>query len=382
MGKHLKIAYLSAKDVYDKRSWSGIHNKMFTALSNHFSDIIFVGPVKSKKLEKSLDLLNRIHFKLFSSRYNKLHNLIRSKFYAVQFEKQLRDRKIDLLFAPAASTEIAFLKTSIPVCYLSDTSFDQLLNYYDTFSNFSGFSLRESKCIEARAVKKSSFQVYSSAWAADYAISNYSLDPNKVYIVPFGANMDNIPEEKNIAKTYTGEIKLLFAAKHWVRKGGDIVLKAFEILRTEGCDISLTILGCKPPLHISDPKVEVIPFLNKNIPVEQAEFLDIFHKSHLLFLPTRADCTPIVFCEANAFGMPVISTDTGGVTSIIENGKNGFALPVDATPLDYAKQIKELMDNREKLKEMSLQARQKYEEDLNWDHWASKMKEIFFENVE
>lgn len=379
MDRHLKIAYLSSKDVHDKRSWSGTHNKMFGALNSQFSDIVFIGPVKSEKLEKFLDLLNKVHFKLFSSRYNKLHNVIRSKFYAKKFEKEIRDKNLDLIFAPAASAEIAFLKTSIPICYLSDTSFHQLINYYDTFSNFSSFSIRESKFIESRAVRKSMVQVYSSAWAAEFSINNFSLDPKRVHIIPFGANMDFIPEKKNLSKIYNGEIKLLFTAKQWVRKGGDIVLKAFEILRSQGCNVSLTILGCTPPLNISDPKIEVIPFLNKNNQKEQEKFLDILYKTHILFLPTRADCTPIVLCEANAFGIPVITTATGGITSIIENGKNGFALPVDALPLDYAKQIKELLDNPAKLTNMSLQSRQKYDKELNWDHWALKMKEIFLE---
>ena len=82
----------------------------------------------------------------------------------------------------------------------------------------------------------------------------------------------------------------------------------------------------------------------------ELQFLNILFNTHLLFVPTRADCTPIVFCEANAFGIPVITTDTGGVSSIIKNGENGFAFPLDATPDEYANTIQSLLDDPLKLK--------------------------------
>lgn len=35
---------------------------------------------------------------------------------------------------------------------------------------------------------------------------------------------------------------------------------------------------------------------------------------HLLLLPTRAECAGIVFNEASAYGVPILLTDTGGVS--------------------------------------------------------------------
>src|SRR5690606_16027705 len=126
--------------------------------------------------------------------------------------------------------------------------------------------------------------------------------------------------------------------------------------------------------------IEIIPFLNKNNNDEYIRFINILNRTHFLFLPTRADCTPIVFCEANAFGIPVITTDTGGVTSIIEDGYNGIVLPLDAKPEHYVKKIKLLLKNEVLFKEMSQNARNKYEQELNWGTWGKKMKQIFESN--
>ena len=161
-----------------------------------------------------------------------------------------------------------------------------------------------------------------------------------------------------------------------IGKGGDIALQAFEILSSLGYNITLTICGCHPPQKIAHPNVKVIPFLNKNIKNEYDEFLRIMHQTHLLFVPTRADCTPIVFCEANAFGIPVVTSNTGGVTSIIKDGENGIVLPLKSTPHDYATRIQNLLDSTDKIKDMSLKARIRYDTELNWDVWSKRMREL------
>lgn len=50
----------------------------------------------------------------------------------------------------------------------------------------------------------------------------------------------------------------------------------------------------------------------------------------------RADCIPFVFNEANAFGLPMITADTGGVPDMIRIGENGYVLPYGARGFEYA----------------------------------------------
>ncbi|PBJ06119.1 glycosyltransferase family 4 protein [Flavobacterium sp. ACN6] len=377
------VGFLTATDPTDKRSWSGIHYRMYKSLLNEFDEVYLFGPIpKSKALKKTLQILEKIHLKLFSKKYNVFHNIILSKFYAYKINAQLKKKKIDILFAPAASTEIAFLKTGAPICYLSDTSFGQINGYYESFSGLSPLSVKESNLIEKKAIKNSTTQVYSSNWAADYVINNYKANSKNIYTVSFGANIDSIPAEKTIKKDFTGTVNFLFLGVDWKRKGGDIVLEAFTILINKGYAVTLTICGCTPPDQITNPKINIIPFLNKNNAEEYNEFLKILSQTHLLFVPTRADCTPIVFCEANAFGIPVITTNTGGVSSIIENHINGFALPFESKPIEYADQIETLLNDRTKLKELSLQSRQKFDKELNWNSWGQKMREILLLTID
>lgn len=52
-------------------------------------------------------------------------------------------------------------------------------------------------------------------------------------------------------------------------------------------------------------------------------------QSSVFVLPTFMDNSPNSLCEAMAMGLPVISTEVGGVPSLIEEGETGFLIPAD-----------------------------------------------------
>ena len=296
-----------------------------------------------------------------------------ARFAAKFFSKKLVEHKIDIIFAPCASTEFALLKTDLPIVYLSDTSFNQVRDYYGWWTDLSAYSIKESNKIEKMAMDKSKAIIYSSRWAADYAINYYNIDPNKINIIGFGANLET-PGQVSFIKDYNNTITFLFLGVDWIRKGGDIALKTVEKLAEIGYNVKLLVCGCIPP--VNSKVMEVIPFLNKNNQEDNLKLQRLLTESHFLFLPTRADCTPIVFCEAAAYGLPIITTDTGGVTSIVENSVNGFTLPFKATVQDYVDTIKYLLNTPEKIMAISISARTKYETELNWDVFGEKFQDL------
>lgn len=375
MKSNLKIAFLTSTNPNDKRSWSGTHNRMFQSLKNHFITVDAIGPIDNLGF-KSLGAINKITRFLFKKGYNHNNSIIRSYFLSLIINKRINKKKYDIIFAPAASTEVAFIKTKVPIVYLSDSSFGQLNGYYDVFSNLFKASIKESNYIEQKGISKASYFVYPSKWAADYVIKEYNVEKSRVSIVPFGANIDE-KFIKYIEKTRKKSevFKLLFIGVYWERKGGDIVYNTFKFLLDKGYNVSLTICGCVPP--VEHEKMKVYPFLNKNIEEDMNKLTDIIQESHVLFVPTRADCSPIVFCEASAFGLPIITTDTGGVSSIVENDINGFCLPFNSGATAYAEVIIKLIQDEEKYLKLSKTARKKYVEELNWEKWSLAMKDIF-----
>ena len=98
--------------------------------------------------------------------------------------------------------------------------------------------------------------------------------------------------------------------------------------------------------------------------------------SSLLILPTKAECYGIVFCEASAYGLPVIAANTGGVAGAVENNENGVLLPVTANSNDYAKVISEIFSDDKKYYSLVNKSRSLFETLLNWDAWALEVKKI------
>lgn len=371
-----RVAFLTAEDPLDKGNWSGTHYHMLKALEREFREVVPLGPAPKFLFRGIFYLINKACLALFNKRYDYTHSLLLSYYYKLFFEYKLRRNDWDLIFAAAASTEIANLKTDIPIFYLSDTTMNIIIDYYESFSNLFPFSKKESNYIEQKAISNSNVLLYTSKWAAESAIKDYNTKSEKVFITKVGANMDAPNDLPDLSNKINSDIcNLLFIGRQWKRKGGDIALQSLKILNRSGIFAKLTVVGCNPPE--THPDMEVIPFLDKNNPEEAGRMADLFKNAHFFLMPTRADCTPIVLCEASAYGLPAITTDTGGVTSIVENGVNGFALSTDATAEDFASMISELFNDKDRYRKLARTSRKKFEEELNWQHWARQVKQIY-----
>jgi colanic acid/amylovoran biosynthesis glycosyltransferase len=85
---------------------------------------------------------------------------------------------------------------------------------------------------------------------------------------------------------------------------------------------------------------------------------------------------PQVFKECMACGIPAISTYTGSIPEIIDNGKSGF-LVHERDAKDIADKIEFMITHPEESQKMSFQARKKIEEDFNIDKHTEKMISAF-----
>jgi glycosyltransferase involved in cell wall biosynthesis len=120
-----------------------------------------------------------------------------------------------------------------------------------------------------------------------------------------------------------------------------------------------------------------VPYiLDKNDPAQYNEMTQLYREADFLLLPTRNECFGIVFCEANAFGLPVITTQTGGVPEVVRNGENGFVLPLKARGDAYARLIASIYGDDVRYTQLVLSSRAAYDERLNWDTWGIAVNTI------
>ncbi len=370
----MKIAFYSSHPLDDKRNWSGTMYKMYEQVLSQGFEVIWVKKIEFSENEQQR-VKNRENFfkRIFRRGYNSHVNYLKARLAANKLKQELSKIDFDVLFVPTFLNDITFLNIKQPIIYLNDANVGQLLNYYPYYSGFGWFSKKETKWLERKALKNNAMNVFSSEWAADYAVKHYKIDPKKVEVLKFGANLIT-PDSYTFSKSLEEEIVFLFLAVDWKRKRGQLAYESLEILKNKGYNIRFLIIGCNP--EIQENWVEIIPFLNKNNPEELTIIQEKLSGSHFLFVPTLADCTPIAFCEAAGYGLPVISTDTGGVSAHVENEKTGVLLPSKAQAHDYASAIQIILSHPQLIKEYSIKARKKYETELNWDVWGKRFKDL------
>ena len=353
---------------------------MRKALKKRGINIVDLGsPTLPSRWDKPLKILGKIKKSFGNINSNNSSQYDYHQFID-QVQCQLNNRSCDLIFAPVAKEELSFFETSLPLIFFSDATAKLLREDYKKYQTEQEFWLASKQ--EISVISRANKLVYSSQWAANSAICDYGADPKKIEILPLGANIDTVPTVDDIlTKISALQCRLLFIGKDWERKGGKIAFQTLLSLIERGIDAQLVMVGCLPPPEIQHKNLTIIPYLNKDISRQQERLSQLLLKSHFLIFPTRADCSPIVICEANAYGIPALTTEIGGIPTIIKNGQNGYMLPLSASGEEYANIIGNNFYNKAAYEQLVLASREQYDTRLNWDKWAEGMHQIIIDTL-
>lgn len=378
----LRIGFVTSLDPLDRRSWSGTYRSIFKALERNLGEVVALGPVPMRWAFALGDRLNKWLVKpLTGRRYQYGSSLLVARWYAHVFERKLRRQQFDLLVAPAAFTEIALLQTRVPIVYIEDSTLQQLIGFYAGLSNLLPVSVAELNQLEKLALLRASLVCYSSEWAARSAREDFNTPAEKVVVAPFGSNYPTPPTRAEALAhqpAADGQCRLFLAGVEWERKGVAIAYDAMVALNERGITATLTVAGCLPPAaeaaRYQHPGFRAIPYLNMGQPADLAQMHELFRTADFFILPSRAECAAIAFADANSFGLPVITTDVGGIGSFVVPGETGVMLPLTATGADFAAAIADIYQDTAKYARMREAARARYEQVLNWDEWTRHLQ--------
>lgn len=367
----VSIGFVSELSLSHRAAWSGTLKYMLKALVQAGGDVNQVPPV----MEGPTIVLNRTskliaHLTGKNPMLNRLGQV--SELKARRLQRAAQAAKADVLFAPVGSSLIARMPPGFPIVYSSDATVKLMATYYSSFDGMNEATLQRSIALECQAMHRADLLIYPTEWAAGSAIQDYGINPARIMIQPFGANIDIPPQRADVLRPRApGPWRLLFCGVEWRRKGGDIALAAVELLAERGIDVELHILGCTPEPKRDLPKnITVTPFLNKSVPADAARFRQIFQDADVLILPTQAECYGLVFCEAAAFGTVSVATRTGGVPEVIRDGETGLTIPPGPDPRPWADALESILQSHGKLEDMRVAARDDFENRLNWGVWG------------
>jgi len=228
-------------------------------------------------------------------------------------------------------------------------------------------------------------------------ISNYwrkklirlGCNEKKTIVHRMGNNLEKFKFSERRKKP--GEsIEVLTVGRLIEKKGHEYAIKAIAKIVRKYRNIEYIIAGDGPLRSkledlVSELGIEsYIKFLGA---VEQNEVLKLYYESHIFVLPSVTasngdqEGIPVVLMEAQATGLPVISTYHTGIPEVVLDGKSGFLVPekdVDA----LAERLEYLIEHPELWPDMGRYGRKFVEEKHDIKKLNQKLVEIYQNLIE
>lgn len=372
----MKLAYVTTYEAKDRRNWSGSSYYIAKALSDQNIELIYIDGLKEKF--RNYFLAKQQAYKYFLRK-----KLLRDREpvilrnYASQVEVRLKGLEVDAVFSPG-TLPIAYLECEKPIVFWTDATFESGLEWPGS-ERITQKSLIKGHLMEKSALDRCALAIYSSDWAAKSAIEYYKTPPEKVKVVPFGANLEHdltLPNVIDMINRRPDNLcKLLFVGVDWFRKGGAIALAVAEELNKMGLKTEFVIVGCNPDIKPLPDYVKIVGFISKNTIAGREMLNKWFAEAHFLIMFSSVEPYGLVFCEANSFGVPCIASDVGGIPTIIKDGVNGRKFTKSASVSEICSFISDYFSNYYQYKELAKSSFNEYQMRLNWGIAGKQVKD-------
>ncbi len=372
----MRVALVCLRGAINMASWRGNADSIVASLQalGHtvwridFSDEFQPAFYKPKQL---------FHRYVMRQTYSRHREPAMLRYYGAQIGRRIAELEVDVVLALTAMP-VPYLDVAAPIVIWNDAPFDALVDYYPGFSRLSAASKRDGHDMERSAHASAARAVYSSAWGASAA--RVYGQPERLRIVPFGANVSvRAPDDALLAAAARRSrvtLELAWIGMEWERKGGDVALDVVARLARAGRSVRLRVAGAAPPRRTRLPKsVEILGF------VRGAAKEALLAESHFLLLPSRADCSPIVFAEAAAFATPSLASRIGGIPAMVRDGTSGQTFePGDAA--GYVAFLEAMANDPAAYDRLCRGSLALYRSELNWTSATAAIAEVMRETID
>lgn len=170
---------------------------------------------------------------------------------------------------------------------------------------------------------------------------------SKCVVIPNAVNVTTLKNyfQKVKKQTSLPEFDLLFVGRLEKRKGILCLLDSLIILRDQGCDVTLKIVG-QGELANQINDVLQSTGLNKNVELKgylsEENLAELFLSTKCVVIPSFYEGVPTIALEAMVAEKPLIVSNIPGLGELVKDGLNGVVVrPMDA--LDLSLGIKKIL---------------------------------------
>jgi len=216
----------------------------------------------------------------------------------------------------------------------------------------------------------------SSLFEEDLILKNYNVDSNKMKLITPGVDVEIFSPDPTVKR----ENIFLSIGRIQEQKGQIETIKFLDNFKKVENNFTCYFVGGPSGKsgneYLEELKQTVVNFnLESHIEfldnLPQTEIRDLLNKSKLLIHTSKFETFGLVAAEANAMGVPVLTTNSGSVLEIVESNENGYYSEslIDGNVNNF---VKELLNNNDKFHEIMLNCLDKSKA----YSWANTAREI------
>jgi len=292
-------------------------------------------------------------------------------------------KKSDLIFVNGLGTETTianlFSRKKVMRKIVGDPVWERVYNKklidesFDDFQeNKHGIFISLQKIIRNWSIKKSNIIITPSQHLKTF-IEKIGYE-NKIFVINNGVTI----EETNKVIFQNNIIQLLVVSRLVSQKNIDSIIKAVKV--TENENIILNIVGDGSEINnlkLLVKKYELDKKINFIGKIENTKLNEYLNNADIFIQASNYEGLPHSILEAMNFEIPILSTDVGGCSVLLNKGERGYIIPMPVSEVEISEGIRTIINNKNEAKSKAKLAKNY----LNQEHNFNTNAEIYHEKI-
>ena len=295
-------------------------------------------------------------------------------------------KKSDLIFVNGLGTEATianlFSRKKVIRKIVGDPVWERVYNKklinesFDDFQeNKHGIFISLQKIIRNWSINKSNLIITPSQHLKTF-INKIGVD-NKILVINNGVTI----QETNNKVFQNRIIQLLVISRLVTQKNIDSIIKAVKVMENEG--IILNIVGDGSEINNLKNLVEnyeleeKVNFIGK---IENAKLNEYLSNADIFVQASNYEGLPHSILEAINYEIPILSTEVGGCSVLLNKGERGYIIPLPISETGISEGIRTIINNKKEAVSKAKVAKeflnQQYNFNTNADIYHEKINEM------
>ena len=245
---------------------------------------------------------------------------------------------------------------------------------------------------ETQLMNQSDALIAVSRYTVGELTELYGIEEEKIHVIYNGVDINKFkprPDKAKLRREFGLEENkkiVLFVGRLYHRKGLEILLHSIPPVLQEFGDVKFAISGIgfkKKEQSLRDLAKELdiedtVTFLGY---VPDEKLPELYSASDIFVLPAIYENFPFAILEAQATGLPVISTKVGGIPEFLVDKENGFLI-VPGDPKQLTQRVLTLLQDPKLAEEMGNRGRKLIEEKFAWRIITGQVIDLYHKLLE